>query len=126
MNDIEKLKATLDEWNAALDSGDIERLAATCDPDLIICNEHSPTSIGLQALRDKYAPRLEALTFKSDVEINEIKIFGDFAIMVTHFDVKTTHKETGEQGGGAGRLVIGYRRDDNGDWKMALDVDNNG
>lgn len=126
MNDIEKLKAALDEWNAALDSGDIERLVATCDPDLIICNEHSPTSMGLQALRDKYAPRLEALTFKSDVEINEIKIFGDFAIMVTHFDVKTTHKETGEQGGGAGRLVIGYRRDEEGDWKMALDVDNNG
>lgn len=126
MNDLEKLKAALDEWNAALDSGDIERLVATCDPDLIICNEHQPTSIGLQALRDKYAPRLKALTFKSDVDIDDIKIFGDFAIMVTHFDVKTTNKATGEQGGGAGRLVIGYRRDNNGDWKMALDVDNNG
>lgn len=32
-----------------------------------------------------------------------------------------TNKETGEQGGGAGRLIIGYRRDENGDWKMALD-----
>ena len=125
MSDIEKLKAALDEWNAALDNGDIERLVATCDPEVIICNEHQPTTVGVQALHDKYAPRMEAATFKSDVEINDIKIFGDFAVMITHYDVKTTNKETAEQGGGKGRLVIGYRRDANGDWKMALDVDNN-
>ena len=125
MNDIAKLKAALNEWNTALDSGDIERLVATCDPDVIVCNEHYPTLIGLQAFRNKYAPRIQTFAFKSDVEIEEIKLFGDFAIMITHFDVKTTNKETGEQGGGAGRLVLGYRRDENGDWKMALDVDNN-
>ncbi len=125
MNDIEQLKAAFDEWNAALDSGDLERLVATCDPEVIVCNENRPTLIGTQAFRDKYAPRIEAFTFKSDGEINEIKLFGDFAVMVTHFDVKMTNKETGEQRGGGGRLVIGYRRNENGDWKMALDVDNN-
>ena len=125
MNEIEKLKAALDEWNAALDSGDLERLVATCDPEVIVCNERRPTLIGIQAFRDKYAPRIEAFKFKSDVEIEEIKLFGDFAIMITHFDVKMTNKETGAQGGGVGRLVIGYRRDRNGDWKMALDIDNN-
>ena len=96
MNDIKQLKAALDEWNAALDSGDLERLVATCDPEIIVCNENRPTLIGLQAFRDKYAPRIEAFTFKSEVEINEIKLFGDFAFMVTHFDVKMTSKETGE------------------------------
>jgi len=125
MNDTEKLKATLDEWNAALDAGDIERLTATCDPDVIICNEHQPTTVGVQALRDKYTPRIAALRFKSEVNIKQIKIFGDFAVIIANFDVKTTNKATGEQAGGKGRLVIGYRRDTNGDWKMALDVDNN-
>ena len=125
MSDIKKLKAALDEWNAALDSGDIERLAATCDPEVIICNEKQPTTIGVQALHSKYAPRMEACTFKSSVEVEDIKIFGDFAVMITHYDVKTVNKKTGEAGGGSGRLVIGYRRDEKGDWKMALDVDNN-
>ena len=125
MSDIEKLKAALDEWNAALDQGDIERLVATCDSDVIICNEHQPTTIGLEALRNKYESRIESYQFQSKTEIHEIKIFGDFAILVTSFDVMTTHKITGEKGGGSGRLVLGYRRDLNGEWKVALDVDNN-
>ena len=125
MNDIEKLKNALNEWNLALDGGDIDRLVATADPDIVICNERQPTTVGVQLLRDKYAPRIEAFNFKSSVEVHEIKIFGDFAVMVMTFDVKTTHKETGEKGGGSGRLILGYRRDQNGDWKVALDVDNN-
>lgn len=125
MNDIEQLHAALDEWNAALDTGDIERLVATADPDIIICNERTPTTVGQKALRDKYAPRIDMFHFKSTVEIHETKVFGDFAIMVLTFDVKTTHKKSGEKGSGSGRLVLGYRRDADGNWKVALDVDNN-
>jgi len=125
VNDIQKLHATLDEWNAALDNGDIERLLATVDPDVIICNERQPTITGAQALRNKYAPRLAAYHFESKVIVHETKIFGDFAVMVLTFEVQTKDKKSGEQGGGKGRLVLGYRRDQQGDWKMALDVDNN-
>lgn len=125
MNDIEQLNAALNEWNAALDTGDIDRLVATADDNVIICNEHQPTTIGVQALRDKYAPRIDAYNFKSTVEVHETRLFGDFALMVMSFDVKTTHKQTGEIGGGSGRLILGYRRDENGAWKLALDADNN-
>lgn len=125
MNDLEQLHAAVDEWNAALDCGDIDRLVATTDPDIMICNEYQPTIIGSQGLRDKYAPRLEAFHFKSTVDIHETKVFGDFAIMILTFYVKTTDKVTGKQGGGTGRLVLGYRRDPQGAWKMVLDVDNN-
>lgn len=125
MSDIQKLNEALDEWNAALDGGDIDRLVATADPKIIICNERQPTTIGLQALRDKYAPRIAAFNFKSSVEVHETEFFGNFAIMVVTFDVHTTHKESGEQGGGSGRLILGYRKDENGNWKVALDADNN-
>lgn len=126
MSDIQKLKVAFEKFSSALDAGDIDALAATCDPDVIICNEHQPTTLGVQALRDKYGPRMQAFTFKSTNEITEIKIFGDFAVIVANFDVQMTNKVTDEKGGGKGRVVIGYRRDENGDWKMALDVDNNG
>jgi ketosteroid isomerase-like protein len=77
-------------------------------------------------LRDKYGPRIEAFHFESSVDVHEIKIFGDFAVMVASFDVTTSHKVSGEIGGGSGRLILGFRRDSKGDWKIALDVDNNG
>lgn len=125
MNDIDQLHAALDEWNAALDGGDIDRLVATADTNMIICNERSPTTVGSNALRDKYAPLIDAFHFKSTVDVHETQIFGDFGVMVLTFNVKTTHKESGEKGGGSGRLILGYRRDAQGDWKIALDVDNN-
>ena len=59
------------------------------------------------------------------MEVHETKLFGDFAVMVLTFNVKTIEKTSGTVGGGTGRLVLGYRRDQNGDWKIALDVDNN-
>lgn len=126
MSDIEEIHAAVEQFNAALDSGSIEALAATGHADVIICNEHQPTTVGVQALIDKYAPRMEAFSFKSWSEITEIKFFGDFAVVVANFNVQSTNKETGEAGGGKGRVVLGYIRDENGDWKMALDVDNNG
>ncbi len=125
MSDIQQLHKALDDWNRALDTGDLEALVASCDPEVIICNERQPTTVGVQALRDKYGPRMQAATFKSTVEVLETRVFGDFAVLVSNFNVKVTDKKTGEVGGGAGRLVIGYRRDENGAWKMALDVDNN-
>ncbi|QHJ13899.1 hypothetical protein FX988_04180 [Paraglaciecola mesophila] len=125
MNELNKIKSAFEQFNIALDKGDIDALAATCDPDVVICNEHQPTTVGVQALRDKYGPRMEVADFKSKTDITDIKMFGDFAIVVANFDVQTINKTTQEQGGGKGRVVIGYRRDAQGNWKMALDVDNN-
>ncbi|MAI61064.1 MAG: hypothetical protein CBB87_01080 [Micavibrio sp. TMED27] len=125
MSTLEKLHATVNEWNDSLDAGDIERLVATCDPNVITCNEKQPMSVGIQAIRDKYEPRIAAAHFKSTVEIEDTQIFGDFAVMVTHFNVEMTDKKTGDKRNGKGRLVLGYRLDENGEWKMALDVDNN-
>jgi ketosteroid isomerase-like protein len=98
-----------------LDGGDIDRLVGTADPEIIICNENQPTTVGVKWLRDKYSPRVKAFNFESNVYVKEIKIFGDFAVMVINFDVKTTHKKSGEKGGGSDRLILGYRRDEHGE-----------
>lgn len=125
MSTIEKLKTTVDEWTAGLDAGDVERMIATCDPEAITCNEKQPTEIGIDAIRAKYGPRIQMATFNSTFDIQELKVFGDFAVIVGHFGVEMTNKESGEKGGGEGRLVLGYHLDEHGEWKMALDIDNN-
>lgn len=127
MSDTEnQLRAVLDEWNAALDAGDIDRLVATADPDVVICNEKTQHSVGADALRAKYAPRMELMSFQSKSDILDIKVFGDFAVMVLTFDVEMTNKQTGDKRNGKGRLVLGYKRNEKGEWKLVLDVDNNG
>lgn len=125
MNDIEAVKTALDEWNQGLDQRDVERMLATCDPDVIVCNEHQATTVGIQAVRDKYAPRLEAGTFESDFELERLKIYGDVAILIGHFGVRYTETATGAQRGGEGRLLLVYRRHTDGSWKLLVDIDNN-
>lgn len=125
MSDIEAVKHTVKEWLLGLDSGDLERMVATCDPEVVICNERQQTTIGIEAVRDKYAPRIEANTFRSTYDIEHIRVFGDMALMVGHFTVSFTNKESGQKGGSEGRLILSYRRHPDGSWKLLLDVDNN-
>lgn len=125
MSDIEDLKKTVDEWNNGLDSGDIERMIATCDPDVVTCNNGVSTKVGIQAIRDKYEPRIAAYHIKSGWEYEHIKPYGDMAIVSGFFTGEMTDKKTGDLRKGEGRLVIVYRRLKDGSWKMCLDMDNN-
>jgi len=125
MNESENIKAALDQWLNGLDSGNLEQMVATCDPEVVLCNEHQPTGIGIQAVRDKYAPRIKAAIFKSGFDIQHFRIYGDLALVVGHFDVEVTDKASGEKKTGEGRLALTYRRHPDGSWKLLLDIDNN-
>ena len=125
MNDIENLETVVDEWNKGLDSGDLERMIATCDPEVVTCNNNVPTKVGTQAIRDKYSPLIEANHIKTGWEYEHIKILGDTAVISGFFTGEFTDKKTGDIRGGEGRLVIVYRRINDGSWKMCLDMDNN-
>lgn len=125
MSDQDAVKAVLNQWLTSLDSGDLQGMLDTCDPEVITANQRTPTTIGIESVAAKYAPRIAAATFQSGFEIEHLAIYGDFAIIMGFFDAKTTNKKTGETGGGSGRLVLGYRRHTDGSWKMVLDMDNN-
>ena len=125
MNDIEDVKAVLNKWLTSLDSGNLEGMLETCDENVVVANEGQPTTIGIKAIADKYAPRIEAATFNSTFDIQHIAAYGDFALVVGHFGVESTNKATGDKSGGSGRLAINYRRHNDGSWKMILDMDNN-
>lgn len=122
--EIDEVKHALNEWLQGLDSGDLERMLKTVDPDVVLCNEHQATAHGIQAVRDKYGPRIEGATFKSSFEIEHIKVYEGFAVIVGYFNVELTDKASGEKGGGQGRLLLVYRKHHDG-WKMLVDIDNN-
>lgn len=125
MSDIDDVKAALDQWQTSLDSGNLQGMLDTCDPEAIVANERQPTSVGIQAIADKYAPRIEAATFKSRFDIEHINVWGDFAQIIGQFEVEVTDKATGKTNDGSGRLALVYRRHLDGSWKMTLDMDNN-
>ncbi|MEM9670297.1 MAG: nuclear transport factor 2 family protein [Pseudomonadota bacterium] len=124
MTDIDEVKCALNEWLAGLDSGDLERMLATVDPEAVTCNEHQPTGHGIEAVREKYAPRIASSTFKSGFDLEHIKVYNGFALLVGHFTIEAIEKASGQKGGGHGRLLLVYRKHADG-WKMLVDIDNN-
>ncbi len=126
MTEREEIEAAIDEWNNGLDSGDIERMLASCHPDVITINERQPVTIGTQAIRDKYVPRIAAAEITSGYNIEELQFYGDTAIVSGRFYETMKMRDAGEVRKPEGRLVLGYKRDEAGAWKMFLDMDNNG
>ena len=126
MTEREEIQAAINEWNNGLDSGDIERMVASCHPDVMTVNERQPVTVGTQAIRDKYNPRIAAAEITSGYDIEELQFFGDTAIVSGRFYGTMKMRDTGDVKKPEGRLVLGYKRDASGAWKMFLDLDNNG
>ena len=126
MTVLEEIQAAIAEWNTGLDNGDIERMVASCHPDVMTVNERQPVTTGTQAIRDKYNPRIAAAEITSGYDIEDLQEYGDTVIVSGRFYGTMKMRDTGEVKTPEGRVVLGYKRDKTGAWKMFLDMDNNG
>ncbi len=126
MNQQHEIEAVINTWNKSLDAGDIEAMVSTCHADVVTVNERQAVTIGTQAIRDKYIPRIEAADITSGYDIEDLQFFGDVAVVSGRFYGTLKMRDTGEIREPAGRLVLVYQRDAEGAWKMVLDIDNNG
>lgn len=70
-------------------------------------------------------PRIAMADITSGYDIEQLEVFGDVAVVVGRFYGEVKNKVTGEIGKPEGRLVLVYRRTEDGSWKMILDMDNN-
>lgn len=125
MSDREAVQAVIDRWMECLDAGDLDGMLATCDPDVVVANERQPTTVGVEAVREKYAPQIAAARTKSSFETRHIAVYGDYALVVGNFEVDATDKKSGQSRTATGRLALNYRRHQDGQWKMVFDMDNN-
>ena len=126
MTQREEIEMMIDKWNNGLDTGDIEAMVETCHTQVMTVNERQPVTVGTQAIRDKYIPRIAAAEITSGYDIEDLQFFGDVAIVSGRFYGIMKMRDTGETRSPEGRLVLIYQRDETGAWKMILDIDNNG
>ncbi|WP_299738851.1 DUF4440 domain-containing protein [uncultured Roseobacter sp.] len=126
MTEREEIEAIISQWNGGLDGGDIEQMVNTCHPDVLTVNERQPVTMGTQAIRDKYNPRIAAAEITSGYDIEDLQFYGDTAVVCGRFYGTRKMRDTGDVRSPEGRLVLVYKRDETGAWKMILDMDNNG
>lgn len=122
----QEIEQVIELWNSGLDGGDIEQMVSTCHSNTVTVNERQPVTVGTQAIRDKYNPRIAAAEITSGFDIESFAEFGDTVVVVGRFYGTMKMRDTGEVLNPGGRLTLVYKRDDTGAWKMILDMDNNG
>lgn len=119
-----EIREALQQWMAALDRGDLDTVLALSDDNVLQINAGAPTTIGVDAVRAKYEPRLAASTFTSGWKEEHLVQYGDIGVVVGHYTVSLTSKDDGTQRQINGRLCLTYRRDADGAWKVLADIDN--
>lgn len=122
-NLISEVRNALDQWLKAFNDNDIEALMRIYDPEIVYANSAKPIEIGIPVVKQGF---INSFAIQPKVEFKEeqaIAVDG-LGYLAGQFKVTGTHPEDGSEVGEKGRVVVIFRKNKAGDWKLVFDMDN--
>ncbi|MEM7765682.1 MAG: SgcJ/EcaC family oxidoreductase [Pseudomonadota bacterium] len=112
-------------WLKHYTAGDLDALMALYTDDAVVALHDQPALRGKPAIRAYFARSAGKadVTFKLDIE--QIDINGDLAWITSKYWLRSVSNGSGYVYEDAGRSLIIYRREADGVWRLAADIDNN-
>jgi ketosteroid isomerase-like protein len=127
MNDLFAINTAKSEYRDAFNFGDVNRIRAIADPDIVVFRDGEPCAFGVDGL-DELSARLKSLferfTAKLAVIVMEIRVDGNCAHSYGWHDLELTPKAGGSTIQRRSRYVDVWRKDKQGNWKLLLHIDN--
>ncbi len=120
---VKEVRNTLDQWLEAFNNNDIEALMNLYDPEIVYANSNKPIEIGIPVVKKGF---LDSFTIKPKVFFKEeqaIAVEG-LGYVAGQFRIAGTHPEDGSVIGESGRVMVVFRKNESGDWKLIFDMDN--
>jgi uncharacterized protein (TIGR02246 family) len=117
------IRAGVDEWLVAFKAGDLDRLMRLYMPDALVALHGQPALHGKDAIRAYFAPGMGKSDIEFRIEIDAIRVHGDTADLVSRYWFTARPHDGGNTYRDAGRSVVLYTRDQDGRWKIWLDLD---
>jgi ketosteroid isomerase-like protein len=127
MDNLYAINAAKSEFREGFNLADTSRVLAIADPDLINFSNGQPSEFGesgLNALKTRLANLFERFTAKLVVIVIEIRLEGDIAYDYGWHDLTLTPKDGGEPIRRRDRYVDIWRRNQEGNWKLWMYMDN--
>jgi ketosteroid isomerase-like protein len=127
MDELFAINAAKTEFREAFNLGDVARLLAIADPDLVSFSDGQPSEFGragLDVLEIRLKNLFERFTTTLAVIVNEIRIKGDVAYDYGLHDLTLTPKDGGQPIHRRHRYVDIWRKSDGGSWKVWMFMDN--
>ena len=110
-------------WAHYYQAGDLDSLMTLYVDDVVVALHGQPALYGKQAVRDYFAPRIgkSHTTFELDYEV--VEVHGDVAYIISKYWLRAVDKENGALYKDAGRSMLIYKKNADGRWKIAADLD---
>lgn len=117
------IRAEGSAWAKYYEAGDLDGLMTLYMDDVIVALHGQPALYGKQAVREYFSTRIGKAdaTFELDYELEEVH--GDIAYIISKYWLRAVVRENGHVINDAGRSLLIYKKDTDGRWKIAADID---
>ena len=123
--ELDKARAALDAWLAALNAKDIEALVAVYDPEIVYANAVAPLLQGVDQIKqwfERVLPNIGGtLLYKEETAFIEGAIARLSGVYYFEPPAGVTPAEDDNL---TGRVLVALRRNATGEWKFLFDMDN--
>lgn len=123
--ELDRARATLEAWLAALNAKDIDALIAVYDPEIVYANAVAPLLQGVDQIQswfEKILPHIKGtIQYKEETAFLE----GTMALLsgVYYFEPPAGVTPANDENL-TGRVLVALRRNSAGEWKFLFDMDN--
>ena len=121
--DVEAIKELREEYNAAVEAGDVARVISLFADEAVLMPPNEPPATGKEATRSWYETLFEQFNvepFTSSAE--EVEVTDDWAFDRGTYSITLTPKAGGEPAEDSGKFIAIFQRQTDGSWKVARGI----
>ena len=123
--EIDKVRQNLNEWLAAFNAKDGDALFALYDPESIYANAGAPLMRGVDEIKPWYEQAFKSIEGTLHHKEEAALIEGNMALLLGAYYFAPPEGVTPPEGANlTGRVLLVYRRNEAGEWKLLFDIDN--
>jgi uncharacterized protein (TIGR02246 family) len=120
--DVEAIKKITDDFNAAINAGNIDKLVSLYTDDAVRIPPNKPALVGKEAIRSLFQEQLDQFTVQNEGVIVDLKVSGDLAFVRGSWTSINTPKTGGEPLKYNGSFVSVIQKQPEGSWKVICNI----
>ena len=120
--DKEAIKKITDDFNAAINAGNIDKLVSLYTDDAVRIPPNKPALVGKEAIRSLFQEQLDQFTVQNEGVIVDLKVSGDLAFVRGSWTSINTPKTGGEPLKYNGSFVSVIQKQPEGSWKVICNI----
>ena len=120
--DIQTIKDIVKEYEAAVNTADIDRYLQLYADDVIDIYPNMPALSGKEAIRNRDQQLFEEVTLQDVYTVQDVKVSGDLAVTHVTLSAVITIKASGETSKTNGNWILIFRKQSDDSWKIIYSI----